>query len=605
MQASPNPRKKCTNICVGMHGETATTTLSVGAHQAHLAGGKVGVAVTCDQCHVVPTSTSHSNGTIDLAWGALAAQGGLKPAFDATAGTCAGTYCHGASLPGGTNKTPVWTKVDGTQDACGTCHANPPAAPHVQNTACGSCHAGYTQTSVNVATHIDGKVDVVALACNSCHGSAANNAPPLGTRGETVTTARAVGAHQAHLSGGSSKAVACGECHIVPGTNNHATGAVQVTFGVLAATGGAAPGWNGTTCASTYCHGSTLNAGGTLTTPSWTKVDGTQDACGTCHAIPPPAPHVQNTACGSCHAGYTASTVNAATHIDGNLDVSPMTCTSCHGTTGVNAAPPAGTRAETTTAARAVGAHQAHLAGAKVGKAVACSECHVVPTAMNHADASVQVVFGSLTKTGGAIPVWNGATCASTYCHGATLPGGANKVPAWTTVDGSQDACGTCHAIPPAAPHVTRTDCGSCHTGYSATTVNLATHIDGKVDVVALTCSSCHGTATRTAISGADANETAAPPADSLGNTAVTARGVGVHLAHVNQATWRAAPIACSECHSGAVPTSMTHSDGVVQFAFGALAKNATWGGVTPAPAWSGTTCASTYCWTPRCFFCH
>ena len=33
------------------------------------------------------------------------------------------------------------------------------------------------------------------------------------------------------------------------------------------------------------------------------------------------------------------------------------------------------------------------------------------------------------------------------------------------------------------------------------------------------------------------------------------------------------APIACSECHSGAVPTSLTHSNGTVQFAFGTLAS--------------------------------
>jgi predicted CxxxxCH...CXXCH cytochrome family protein len=163
-------------------------------------------------------------------------------------------------------------------------------------------------------------------------------------------------------------------------------------------------------------------------------------------------------------------------------------------------------------------------------------------------------------------------------------------------MDGSQVACGTCHAVPLPAPHVARTDCGTCHTGYTATAVNAATHIDGKVDVVPLTCSSCHGDATRVGLTGADVNVKAAPPVDSKGNAAVTARGVGVHLQHVNQATYRSAPIACSECHFNAVPTTTNHANGTVQFAFGALAKNASWGGVTPAPVWNGTTCAGTYC---------
>ncbi|MDA8412856.1 MAG: DUF5666 domain-containing protein [Desulfobacteraceae bacterium] len=69
--------------------------------------------------------------------------------------------------------------------------------------------------------------------------------------------------------------------------------------------------------------------------------------------------------------------------------------------------------------------------------------------------------------------------------------------------------CGTCHAIPPnIGQHVFHTNigigCATCHgAGYSSTTVNAATHLNGVIDVVttigwnptAQTCSpSCHGT---------------------------------------------------------------------------------------------------------------
>ncbi len=103
------------------------------------------------------------------------------------------------------------------------------------------------------------------------------------------------------------------------------------------------------------------------------------------------------------------------------------------------------------------------------------------------------------------------------------------------------------------------------------------------------TCTSCHGDANRTAITGADANVRSAPPRGTKGETAATTRAVGAHQAHVNTADMRAAPIACNECH--VVPTSTSHSNGTVDMAFGTLAKT---GNVTPA--WNGTTCTASYC---------
>jgi mono/diheme cytochrome c family protein len=68
--------------------------------------------------------------------------------------------------------------------------------------------------------------------------------------------------------------------------------------------------------------------------------------------------------------------------------------------------------------------------------------------------------------------------------------------------------CGSCHSIPPAtgkhAFHSTRATCATCHgTGYSTTTVNSATHVNGVNNVVSSlnfnattsTCGTpgCHG----------------------------------------------------------------------------------------------------------------
>ena len=110
--------------------------------------------------------------------------------------------------------------------------------------------------------------------------------------------------------------------------------------------------------------------------------------------------------------------------------------------------------------------------------------------------------------------------------------------------------------------------------------------------MVALTCTSCHGNASLVAVAGADANVKAAPPVDSRNNNATTAAGVGVHQAHVNGS--RSKPVACAECHSGAVPTTTTgHAKGTTTVAFGTLART---GNVAPAYAGAGGSCSAAYC---------
>jgi predicted CxxxxCH...CXXCH cytochrome family protein len=619
---------------VDTKGNTLTAFAGVGAHLSHLTSTRItGAPVSCSDCHASPTGT-HPSGVTEFAWSPLARTGGLSPSYDFVTNTCASTYCHGATITGGTNKAPKWTQLDGTQAACGTCHGIPPPAPHTTSTACGNCHTGYTSTSVNAGLHVNGLVDVVNQTCTSCHGtdgraggtgnSGANpvaSAPPVDTAGASATTARGVGAHLAHLTGTRLAAtpVPCAECHVVPTSTTHANGTRDLAWGTLTRTSGLSPSFNTTTftCSNTWCHGGTPSLqGGTVTAPKWTQVDGTQAACGTCHGIPPPAPHSTSTSCGTCHTGYTATTVNATLHLNGVID-SSQTCTSCHGTAGraggtgdtgtnpVAAAPPVDTLQNSATTARGVGAHLAHLTGTSLSaNPVPCAECHVVPTSSSHSNGTLDLSWGTLARTGGLSPAYSTTTftCSNTWCHGGTtsLQGGTITAPKWTQVDGTQAACGTCHGNPPPAPHVQNTACATCHTGYSQTAVNAALHLNGVIDYSTQSCTTCHGTSTRTGGTGATGTNpvASAPPTDTKGGSATTARGVGAHVAHLTGTTLSSSSMLCNDCH--AVPTATNHANGTSANPNGAVLFSArtTASGTTAVPTWNTTalTCANTYC---------
>jgi predicted CxxxxCH...CXXCH cytochrome family protein len=475
---------------------------------------------TCSTCHpdtVNPDGSiiaggKHANGNVDFVGGHPAGWADkAQHGYAANAqGLSACTGCHGTDFAGGSSGV-----------SCNACHQN--AGWAAWKTNCTFCHGTRvtTYTSANLTSA----------------------APPVGTAGETLTTDRAVGAHRRHLTGGSiGPAVACTECHVVPGDLGHVNGTVAVAFGNNASNG-TVPVWNGTTCASTYCHGGTLT-GGSNTAPTWTA-GSSQTTCGSCHGLPPDNHAPTSTACGTCHTGYTASTVNATLHMNGSIDATAQhptgwadkaqhgyaanrqglaACTSCHGadfnggTTGVScntchtnnswaawqtnctfchgtrvasytsanltsSAPPVGTEGETAASTRAVGAHQKHLTGGSIGPAVACAVCHTVPTSLAHVTGAPVVTFSGAAITPGATPTWNGTSCSSTYCHGGTgkLLGGLDPTPVWTG-GSSQTACGNCHGLPPPNHAASSTTCGTCHTGYTASSVNTALHMNGTVD---------------------------------------------------------------------------------------------------------------------------
>ncbi|MGE0328893.1 MAG: hypothetical protein AB7S68_41645, partial [Polyangiaceae bacterium] len=212
---------------------------------------------------------------------------------------------------------------------------------------------------------------------------------------------------------------------------------------------------------------------------------------------PPPAPHPQMTDCNRCHAATVAADnvtiIDRALHVNGKVEVDfDGSCNACHG--GTNDAPPFDLSGNTATSFPGVGAHQVHLAGSSSFRAVACSDCHQVPTEVTtpgHTDSALpaEVVFSGVGAAFGATPTYSGSSCQGTPCHGGQFPdghrsGGSNTSPIWTQVDGTQAVCGSCHSLPPPPPHPYPTDCSQCHKNISSdnlTFIRGDLHVDGVV----------------------------------------------------------------------------------------------------------------------------
>ena len=441
------------------------------------------------------------------------------------------------------------------------------------------------------------------IACDTCHGKNGQAAPPNSLSGDTENNHLGVGAHQAHLQPGSVRsAISCSECHLVPATIAQAGHVdplpAEVVFGPLAVAGGLQANWDRDAgrCNSTYCHGESLT-GGAHTAPEWTRVDGSQKACDACHGNPPPTPHPQRNKCSACHPqtvlGNGRIDLAAGNHIDGSIDTGALACNGCHGSDD-NAAPPVALDGSNDTDNPGVGAHQSHLTGGSMRTAIACEECHLVPAAPSdpgHTDSGLpaELSWGPLATADGQQPSWasDQASCANTYCHGASLSGGSQTVPVWTVVDGSQSACGTCHGNPPPPPHSASSNCSACHpqTVLPDGSIDVAAghHIDGVKDSAAMACNSCHGNA-----------DNDAPPLSTTGSSDTNDLGVGTHQSHLVDGSIRQA-VACDECHL--VPTDPddpAHRDGLpAELQFGSLAQN---DGASPAWDRATATCTSTYC---------
>ena len=314
--------------CLGCHDDGPTSCATChdqtsGSHAAHLGTA----AVPCAECHVVPTrwddeghvrvAGRRDDAPAEVVLGALAARDLVPPrrpappSYDAATQTCAGVYCHGATLGDAAAlvTAPRWGQPDAA--TCRSCHGAPPAG-HVPSARCDSCHRG--------AVHIDAMIEV-GTGCSSCHGDADSPAPPRGLGGETTTPELAVGAHRAHLTSSTLRGpIVCATCHLVPATID----AVGHLDTVEPAEVVAAIGWvrATATCGDT-CHGDAR--------PAWNDSSGEAAACGTCHGLPPDdadhVPAMPRSSCTTCHPSVDADgaivfvTPDTSEHLDGQIDL--------------------------------------------------------------------------------------------------------------------------------------------------------------------------------------------------------------------------------------------------------------------------------------------
>ncbi len=466
-------------------GNTEQRFPSVGAHALHLTANARHEIVSCSECHRVPTDPNddgHNDGVTQIVFGPIAKGDGGQPKYDPASRTCTNSGCHGAV-------SGVWTRPRLDEQLCGTCHSLPPPAPHPRAGSCAACH-GEVVGAGNVITvpalHVNGVVDVVEASCNACHGSTDGGAPPRAVDGGTERTHPGVGAHTAHLSGGTaSKPVACDACHLVPQravTMSHPNGGPAEVLSTV--------GWNRTSEQCTNaCHGLPDAGGGT--SPRWTALDAGV-GCSSCHAAPPPAPHPSVSRCALCHPSETDGTPSRTSHVNGRLDVTqPVLCNACHGSS-TNEAPPRDLSGSQDTTRIGVGAHQSHLVGRGMARRVACDECHVIPAtvvAPGHLNGVNDIRFQGVARANQAVPSYTQPTCRNTACHDisnytVTPGGGTATAPSWTVVDGSQRQCTSCHAMPPPMPHVARQDCWACHLNAAPDGgfVRADLHVNGRVD---------------------------------------------------------------------------------------------------------------------------
>lgn len=432
--------------------------------------------------------------------------------------------------------------------------------------------------------------------CATCHGDSRRHeepllqaAPPRDLSGAEGSHYPGVGAHQLHLHASTTHgAVACQECHVVPervdspGHAEHAAPA-PLHFGALARSGKHEPSYDAVarTCNDSYCHGPARAV--------WTEPRASAEACGSCHGLPPPAPHPQSEQCSTCHGDVIDAErhfLAPELHVDGKVELRADSCTQCHGHDD-EPAPPLDTLGGSSRRSLGVGAHAVHLTGGSSGRALACDECHDVPekpTDFDHADGlPAEVRLLGVAEAHGRSPSWNhgAARCVDSWCHGPGEAGASS--PRWDRPQAL--GCGGCHGAPPPAPHPQMQQCSLCHTDVAADGVSFTHrehHVDGVIDVeLPSSCTSCHG------------RDNPAPPLDTQGHDETSFRGVGAHQTHV-RGTERSRPVPCGDCHQ--VPDSVNQAGHIDT----ALPAEVELGGTAvafgPGARFDGETCVKTSC---------
>jgi predicted CxxxxCH...CXXCH cytochrome family protein len=286
------------------HGKVLINKKLDGCRQCHaqdLSGGTAQVACSTNNCH--PTILVHTKSIMDPSSNAFHGKFIAGKNWNMT--DC--RTCHGVNYAGGV-----------TSPTCNTCHSQPNGPE-----ACNTCHGDFSTPSLT--------------------------APPRALNNAIETTDPGVGAHTYHLTKIKMMAnvVECKECHLVPTVLNspgHLDNLpkAELTFSGLTNAGPSNTSYefSAKQCFNSYCHGNFSFSKATSVypwaytedamkgnnySPKWTKVDGTEGKCGTCHGLPPTGHQTSDLkSCATCHQGVInnmGAIIDAKKHINGKINV--------------------------------------------------------------------------------------------------------------------------------------------------------------------------------------------------------------------------------------------------------------------------------------------
>jgi predicted CxxxxCH...CXXCH cytochrome family protein len=493
-------------------------------------------------------------------------------------------------------------------------------------------HSSTKASDCNKCHYHTSSVGSFSGSCGQCHSASGGLVPTAGAPNNTTSTnatGGAVGAHDRHVNGGLI--MECNTCHSgyayddhkininfdinginIPGftavlnTGTYNNTNAQLTNGYTWSGSGVLTDGSRTiqTCDNMYCHGATLT-GGLKTNPSWTG--GTSEA-----------------QCGNCHGASSANPPTAGSHL--------------------------------------------RHAGAGAGQLqILCQNCHGVISGNNHINGNVKWDLSGLNggqykttsgffytisgSTGRLAPSSSYGTCSNIYCHSNSGPNATPIAYNTMTWGGAALTCGSCHnnmstvtGATPNGGHFTHAstgnvsgpafDCSVCHTGYTATSTNGATHANKLVELNTTitgyskavpiaasrawgTCSAsqCHGQAAGltwggtgtiwqtggdvcTTCHSSTTGVTTGTPFYSteypVKQTSNTNAKVGAHTYHLTNINVMSASLVCANCHGTVALKDATHMNGTTNFTWSALATNS--GALTPSYNPTTGVCSNVYC---------
>ena len=79
------------------------------------------------------------------------------------------------------------------------------------------------------------------------------------------------------------------------------------------------------------------------------------------------------------------------------------------------------------------------------------------------------MVLVVIVEIGGADARSRGSLVAADGSSRTLQPADIALTPLSTWTSPAATSCGTCHGVPPSAPHAQNADCAMCHTGYTST----------------------------------------------------------------------------------------------------------------------------------------